>query len=74
MYPVLFRIGNFEVTSFRVLLGLAALVGIWLFRREVARSGLSDSSVDAAMAGVVGGLVGAKLLLDRGVQRRDTCR
>jgi hypothetical protein len=37
---------------------LAALVGLWLFRR-VRWSGLS---LDATDAGVVGGLVGAKLL------------
>ena len=31
MYPVLFRIGSFEITSFGVLVAVAALVGIWLF-------------------------------------------
>jgi phosphatidylglycerol:prolipoprotein diacylglycerol transferase len=62
MYPVLFRIGSFEITSFGVLLGVAALVGIWLFRRELARSGLPSDAVDAAIAGVAGGLAGAKLL------------
>src|SRR5687768_6463733 len=62
MYPILFRIGSFEVTSFGVLVGVAALVGIWLFGRELARSGLPASAVDAAVFGVIGGLVGAKLL------------
>jgi phosphatidylglycerol:prolipoprotein diacylglycerol transferase len=62
MYPVLFRIGNFEVTSFGVLLGIAALVGLWIFGRELDRSGLSRDALDAALAGVVGGLAGAKLL------------
>ena len=62
MYPVLFRIGSFEVTSFGVLVGVAALVGIWLFGRELAWSGLPTDAVDAAAFGVVGGLVGAKLL------------
>jgi phosphatidylglycerol:prolipoprotein diacylglycerol transferase len=62
MDPVLFRIGSFEITSFGVLLGVAALVGIWLFRRELARSGLPSDAVDAAIAGVAGGLAGAKLL------------
>ena len=62
MYPVLFRIGSFEVTTFGVLVGIAALVGIWLFRRELARSGLPPDAVDAAIAGVAGGLAGAKLL------------
>lgn len=62
MYPVLFRIGSFEVTTFGVLVAVAALVGVWLFGRELARSGLPPDAVDAAIAGVIGGLLGAKLL------------
>jgi phosphatidylglycerol---prolipoprotein diacylglyceryl transferase len=62
MYPVLFRLGDFEITSFGVLVAIAALVGIRLFSRELARSGLPQDAVDAAIAGVVGGLLGAKLL------------
>ena len=62
MYPVLFRIGDFEITSFGLLVGIAALVGIWLFGRELKRSGLRRDAVDAAVTGVLGGLVGAKLL------------
>jgi phosphatidylglycerol---prolipoprotein diacylglyceryl transferase len=62
MYPTLFRIGDFEVTSFGALVALAALVGLWMYRRELMRSGLPESGVDAALAGVLGGLLGAKLL------------
>jgi phosphatidylglycerol:prolipoprotein diacylglycerol transferase len=62
MYPVLFRIGDFAITSFGVFVALGALVGIWLFRRELRRSGLPEDGVDAAVAGVLGGLLGAKLL------------
>jgi prolipoprotein diacylglyceryltransferase len=62
MYPDLFRIGSFEVTSFGVLLAVAALVGIWIFARELERGGLAPEAQDAAIAGVVGGLIGAKLL------------
>jgi phosphatidylglycerol:prolipoprotein diacylglycerol transferase len=62
VYPVIFRIGDFEVTSFGVLVAVAALVGIRLFGRELARSGLPADAIDAALAGVIGGLVGAKLL------------
>ena len=62
MYPVLFRIGEFEVTSFGVLVGVGALVGIWLFGRELARSGLPPDASNAAVAGVFGGLLGAKLV------------
>jgi phosphatidylglycerol:prolipoprotein diacylglycerol transferase len=62
VYPVLFRIGNFEITSFGVLVAIAALVGIWLFGRELARRGLPREGVDGAIAGVFGGFLGAKLL------------
>jgi phosphatidylglycerol:prolipoprotein diacylglycerol transferase len=62
MYPTLFRIGDFEVTSFGVLVAIGALVGLWLFGRELARRGLPDAATDAAVAGVIGGLIGAKVL------------
>jgi phosphatidylglycerol:prolipoprotein diacylglycerol transferase len=62
MYPVLFRIGGFEVTSFGVMVAIAALVGLWLFRRELRRSGLPVDLGDAGIVGVMGGLLGAKLL------------
>lgn len=62
MYPVLFRIGSFEVTSFGAMVAAAALVGLWLFRRELRRSGLPADAGDAGIVGVFGGLAGAKLL------------
>ena len=62
MYPVLFRIGDFEVTSFGVLVAIGALVGIWVFGRELARSGLPETAANAAVVGVLGGFLGAKLL------------
>jgi len=62
MYPVLFRIGSFEVTSFGALMAVGVLVGLWLFRRELRRSGLPEAALDAAVGGVLGGMLGAKLL------------
>src|SRR5215217_6840805 len=62
MYPVLFRIGGFEITSFGAMVAVVALVGLWLFRREVLRSRLPEAAVDTAIAGLAGGIVGAKLL------------
>jgi phosphatidylglycerol:prolipoprotein diacylglycerol transferase len=62
MYPVLFRISGFEITSFGVMVAVGALVGLWLFQRELERSGLPGSALDAAVAGVLGGMAGAKLL------------
>jgi phosphatidylglycerol:prolipoprotein diacylglycerol transferase len=62
MYPVLFRIGSFEVTSFGAMVAVGAMVGLWLFRRELLRSGLPEAATDSAIAGLVGGILGAKLL------------
>lgn len=62
MYPVLFRIGSFEVTSFGAMVATAALVGLWLFRRELKLAGLPADAGDAGIVGVFGGLIGAKLL------------
>src|SRR4051812_49565528 len=62
MYPVLFRIGDFEITSFGVLVAIAALVGLSVFARELRRSGLPEEGANAAIGGVIGGLVGAKVI------------
>jgi phosphatidylglycerol---prolipoprotein diacylglyceryl transferase len=62
MYPTLVRIGNFEITTFGALVALGALMGLWVFARELKRSGLPSEGVDAALAGVIGGMVGAKLV------------
>ena len=62
MYPTLIRFGEFEVTTFGALVALGALAGLWIFHRELLRSGLPATGVDAALIGVVGGLVGAKII------------
>jgi phosphatidylglycerol:prolipoprotein diacylglycerol transferase len=62
MYPVLFRIGSLDITSFGAMVAIGALVGLWVFRRELARAGLPDAAIDAAVFGLIGGLAGAKLL------------
>ena len=62
MYPVLFRVGSIDITSFGVMVAVGALAGLWVFRRELSRAGLPDAALDAAVFGLLGGLIGAKLL------------
>jgi phosphatidylglycerol:prolipoprotein diacylglycerol transferase len=62
VYPTLIRIGDFDITTFGVLVAAGALVGMWIFARELKFSNLPASAVDAALAGVVGGMIGAKLI------------
>lgn len=62
MYPVIFKIGTFEVMSFGVMVAIGALVGIWLFGRELRLGGQPRDAVNAAIYGVLAGIAGAKLL------------
>jgi phosphatidylglycerol:prolipoprotein diacylglycerol transferase len=62
MYPVLFRIGSFELTSFGVLMALAFLAGGWILSKELKRRG-EDPEIawDVVWYGAVGGILGAKI-------------
>jgi len=62
VYPTFLRIGGFEITSFGVLVALGALVGMFVFQRELRRAGLPGDAINAALAGVLGGLAGAKVI------------
>jgi len=62
MYPILFRIGTFEITSFGVMVAVAALAGLTIFTHELRRSGLPEEGANAAVGGVLGGLLGAKVI------------
>jgi phosphatidylglycerol---prolipoprotein diacylglyceryl transferase len=62
MYPEVLRIGSFVITSFGLFVAIGAAVGLWVFHRELLKSGLPATAVDGALLGVFGGLVGAKLL------------
>lgn len=62
MYPILFRLGQFEITSFGVLVAVGALVAWYVFSREARAAGLPDSTSDVALWAILAGLAGAKLL------------
>jgi phosphatidylglycerol:prolipoprotein diacylglycerol transferase len=62
MYPVLFRIGSFELTSFGVLMALAFLTAGWILARELERIGDDpETAWDIVWYGAVGGILGAKI-------------
>ena len=62
MFPNLFRLGPLEVSSFGAMVALGALAGLWIFGRELAARRVPPEATDAAVVGLVAGLVGAKLL------------
>lgn len=62
MRPVLFSLGGVEVTSYGVSKALAVLAAGWLLARELERRRLDrELAYPLAMAGAVGGFLGAKL-------------
>lgn len=62
VYPLVFRIGTFEVTGFGLMMMLAFVVGGWLVTLELRRRGWNEEyGADMVVAAVVGGIVGAKL-------------
>ncbi|MDQ3169784.1 MAG: prolipoprotein diacylglyceryl transferase, partial [Acidobacteriota bacterium] len=62
MYPVIGRIGSFEITSFGLFVALGFLCGLWVFRRELRARGLPEKFENAAIIGAAGGLLGAKIV------------
>jgi phosphatidylglycerol---prolipoprotein diacylglyceryl transferase len=64
MYPELFRIGNFPVTSYGLWLAVGMLVALFVASRLGARDGLPrDRVYDLGLWTLVGGLLGSKLLM-----------
>jgi phosphatidylglycerol:prolipoprotein diacylglycerol transferase len=62
MYPVLFRIGGFTVTSFGVLIALSFIVAGWILSKELARKGQDpEHAWDLCGYAAIFGILGAKL-------------
>ncbi|HEX8853048.1 MAG TPA: prolipoprotein diacylglyceryl transferase [Pyrinomonadaceae bacterium] len=64
MYPELFRIGNFPINTYGVLLALSFLAALFVAARLGERDGLKRERVyDLGLWMLLAGLVGSKLLL-----------
>jgi phosphatidylglycerol:prolipoprotein diacylglycerol transferase len=64
MYPELFRIGTFPVTTYGVFLAVGMLVALYATSRLAARDGLPRERIyDLGLWVLVGGLVGSKVLM-----------
>ncbi len=62
MFPVLFEIGGFQVTSFGVLMALAFFSAGWILSAELRRKGQDpDVAWDLVWWGALGGILGAKV-------------
>jgi phosphatidylglycerol---prolipoprotein diacylglyceryl transferase len=61
MYPVIFSIGNFQITSFGVMMFLSFVSAAWLTGRQLERYGLSRELAWDMLAWVaIAGILGAK--------------
>ena len=64
MYPELFRIGTFPVTSYGLWLAAGMLLALFAASRLGARDGIPRERIyDLGLWTLVGGLVGSKLLM-----------
>ena len=62
--PVLFKIGDFPIEAYPVMLALALIVGASIYVWQLKRDGIKSSNAFyIALFGIVGGTIGAKLPL-----------
>ena len=62
MYPTLFKIGSFEITTFGLMMFVAFIVAGWVLTRQFRHYGLTDDLASSiVMAAAIGGIVGAKI-------------
>jgi len=62
VYPFVLRLGPIELTGFGLMMMVAFLMAGWAIQLDLRRRGLDEEyAADIVIAGVVGGLIGAKL-------------
>lgn len=64
MFPEIYRIGNFPINTYGVLLALALMLGVYVSARVGERDGLPREKIyDLGLWMVLGAIVGSKVLL-----------
>ena len=64
MYPELFRIGNFPVTTYGIFLAVGMLLALIVAARLGQRDGLPRERIyDIGLWTLIGGLLGSKILM-----------
>ena len=62
MWPTLVKVGNFEITTFGLMMFLAFVIGGWILAREFRRQGIDEELASSiVVAGALGGIIGAKI-------------
>lgn len=62
MFPTLLKIGNFEVTTFGLMMFLAFVTGGWVLAKQFRRAKLDEELASSVVvAAALGGIVGAKV-------------
>jgi len=62
VYPLILRLGPIELTGYGLMMMVAFLMAGWAIQLDLRRRGLDEEfAADVVIAGVIGGLVGAKL-------------
>lgn len=62
MWPTLLKIGNFEITTFGLMMFLAFITAGWVLARQFRRHGFNeDVASSMVVAAALGGIIGAKV-------------
>lgn len=62
MFPVIFRIGNFPITSFGLMIFLSFVAGAWIMSKQLRRYDMNpEIAWDILAWTAIGGILGAKL-------------
>ena len=62
MFPTLVKIGNFEITTFGLMMFLAFIIAGWVLARQFRKYGLDEEVASSlVVAAALGGIAGAKI-------------